>query len=116
MDSTHFSSKKKTWFFYAVLAKLVLEDLRFHNYLCMSATQLEDLILLVASEIFKQYYIRKPIDVAERVFITLRYLASGDSISSISYQYLIGLTTTANILKRVKLYGIIYHPLYYLKK
>ncbi|GAB1867628.1 Protein ALP1-like isoform X1 [Camponotus japonicus] len=64
----------------------------------MSATQLEDLILLVGPEIFKQYHIREPIDVAERLSITLRYLASGDSITSISYQYLIGLTTATNII------------------
>jgi len=38
----------------------------------MSATQLEDLILLVGPEIFKQYHIREPIDVAERLSITLR--------------------------------------------
>ncbi|XP_024869627.1 uncharacterized protein LOC112453240 isoform X2 [Temnothorax curvispinosus] len=64
----------------------------------MSATQFENLTLLIGADIFKQHHIREPIDVAERLLMTLRYLASGDSISSICYQYLVGLTTAANII------------------
>lgn len=67
-----FQVRKEHGFFYAVLSKLILEDLRFHNYIRMSATQLEDLVFLIGPKIFKQYYIREPIDVAERLFITLR--------------------------------------------
>lgn len=67
-----FQVRKEHGFFHAVLPKLVLEDLRFHNYIRMSATQLEDFVLLIGPKIFKQYYIREPIDVAERLFITLR--------------------------------------------
>lgn len=40
-----FQARKEHGFFHAVLPKLVLEDLRFHNYIRISATQLEDLIL-----------------------------------------------------------------------
>ncbi|XP_071628812.1 uncharacterized protein [Temnothorax longispinosus] len=93
-----FQERKVHGFFHAVLPKLILEDLRFHNYIRMSATQFENLTLLIGADIFKQHHIREPIDVAERLLMTLRYLASGDSISSICYQYLVGLTTAANII------------------
>jgi len=42
--------------------------------------------------------IREPISAAERLSMTIRFLASGDSMTSISYQYLIGLTTVSNII------------------
>ena len=41
------------------------------------------------------------------IFITSRFLASGDSMTSLSYQYLIGLTTVSNII--VETCEIIWH-------
>ncbi|XP_036147861.1 protein ALP1-like isoform X2 [Monomorium pharaonis] len=102
--------KKKYWiapilniretsgFFNAVFPTLRLEDLRFHNYLRMSATQLENLLQIVGADLYKQYVIREPIETAQRLVLTLRFLASGDSITSMSYQYLVGITTAANII------------------
>lgn len=55
-----------------MLPKLVFEDLRFNNYIRMSATQFEKLALLVGADIFKHYHIREPIHVAERLLMTLR--------------------------------------------
>lgn len=77
-------SKKKHWvafifqerkvheFFHAVLPKLVLEDLRFNNYVRMSTIQFENLAHLVGADIFKQHHIREPIDVTKRLLMTLR--------------------------------------------
>ncbi|KYM96994.1 Putative nuclease HARBI1 [Cyphomyrmex costatus] len=65
----------------------------------MTPTQFENLLSLVAPFITKQTVIREPISAAERLCLTIRFLASGDSMSSISYQYLIGLTTISNIIE-----------------
>ncbi|XP_071632346.1 putative nuclease HARBI1 [Temnothorax longispinosus] len=65
----------------------------------MSPTQFENLLCLVTPFITKQMVIREPISAAERLSLTLRFLASGDSMSSMSYQYLIGLTTISNIIE-----------------
>lgn len=67
-----FQERKVHGFFHAVLPKLVLKDLRFNNYIRMSATQFEKLALLVGADIFKHHYIREPIHVAERLLMTLR--------------------------------------------
>lgn len=58
----------------------------------MCATQLEELLQLIAPKITRQYAIREPITTGQRLSICSRYLASGDSIMSMSYQYLVSLT------------------------
>ncbi|XP_071636696.1 uncharacterized protein [Temnothorax longispinosus] len=85
-------------FFFASVPKLILEDIRFHNYFRMTATQLEELLGMVGPRLQKQDVIRQSISPAERLALTLRYLASGDSMISMSYQYLVGVTTAGNII------------------
>lgn len=75
-----------------------LHESRFRNYFRMTATQFEELLLMVAPQISKQTVIRKSISAEERLSLTLRFLASDDSMTSISYQYLVGLTTVSNII------------------
>ncbi|EFN74598.1 hypothetical protein EAG_01839, partial [Camponotus floridanus] len=84
-------------FYSAIFPVMSLCESRFRNYFRMTATQFEEL-LLMASQITKQTVIRKPISAEERLSLTLKFLASGDSMTSISYQYLIGLTTVSNII------------------
>ncbi|XP_036145084.1 uncharacterized protein LOC118646408 [Monomorium pharaonis] len=67
----------------------------------MSTRQLENLLVLIGHDINEQSYIREGISVFERLLLTLRFLASGDSISSMSYQYLVGVTTAANIISEI---------------
>ncbi|XP_077280679.1 uncharacterized protein LOC143907665 [Temnothorax americanus] len=64
----------------------------------MSSTQLENLLQIVGPKLQKQTHIREPISAEERLCLTLRYLASGDSMVLISYQYLLGCTTISNII------------------
>ncbi|XP_011870670.1 PREDICTED: uncharacterized protein LOC105563580 [Vollenhovia emeryi] len=64
----------------------------------MSLSQFEDLLALVAPYITKQTVTRDPIPAAARLSMTLRYLTSGDSMNSMSYQYLVGFTTVSNII------------------
>ncbi|XP_024875884.1 protein ANTAGONIST OF LIKE HETEROCHROMATIN PROTEIN 1-like, partial [Temnothorax curvispinosus] len=64
----------------------------------MSSTQLENLLQIVGPKLQKQTHIREPVSAEERLCLTLRYLACGDSMVSISYQYLLGCTTISNII------------------
>ncbi|XP_039302905.1 uncharacterized protein LOC105206919 [Solenopsis invicta] len=57
-----------------------------------------ELLQIVAPKLHKQTFLRKPVNAEERLCLTLRYLASGDSMVSISYQYLLGCTTVSNII------------------
>ncbi|KYN50000.1 hypothetical protein ALC62_00027, partial [Cyphomyrmex costatus] len=78
--------KKRTWttkffrqrqrygFYYTGLPILRLEDLRFRNYFRMNATQLEELLQLVAPRITRQFAIREPIEAGQRLCICLRYM------------------------------------------
>ncbi|XP_011701560.1 PREDICTED: uncharacterized protein LOC105458158, partial [Wasmannia auropunctata] len=64
----------------------------------MTATQFEELLYLVAPAITKQTLIREPLPPAERLSITLRYLSTGDSMHSMSYHYLVGVSTISNVI------------------
>ncbi|XP_018399460.1 PREDICTED: putative nuclease HARBI1 [Cyphomyrmex costatus] len=87
-------------FYHVSLPKLTVDDgVRFHNYFRMSTTQLEELMSIVGPYLVKQNVVRESIGPKERLVITLRYLASGDSMTSMSYQYLIELTTVCNIIR-----------------
>ncbi|KYN06577.1 Putative nuclease HARBI1 [Cyphomyrmex costatus] len=94
-----FKERYNHGFYHAIFPVITLEETRFRNYFRMTPTQFENLLSLVAPFITKQTVIREPISAAERLCLTIRFLASGDSMSSISYQYLIGLTTISNIIE-----------------
>ncbi|KYM99500.1 hypothetical protein ALC62_09752 [Cyphomyrmex costatus] len=76
-------SKKRYWvspllqkrfehgFYNALLPTLRLEDLRFNNYFRMSASEFEDLLMIVGPRLQKMYIVRKPISAAERLSVTL---------------------------------------------
>ncbi|XP_071629468.1 uncharacterized protein [Temnothorax longispinosus] len=92
------SQREKHGFFKAILPSLQLEHLGFYNYFRMSSTKMEELLTLVGEDLKKQNCIRKPIPPAQRLALTLRFLASGDSMTSMHYQYLVGVTTASNII------------------
>ncbi|XP_032688981.1 protein ALP1-like [Odontomachus brunneus] len=94
-----FKNRKKNSFYFASVPKLKLEDLRFRNYFRMSATQFEELLQIVGTNLQKQNVVRESISSSERLALTLRYMASGDSMTSMSYQYLVGVTTVSNIIR-----------------
>ncbi|XP_036143028.1 protein ALP1-like [Monomorium pharaonis] len=94
-----FQERKLHGFYHAIFPVITLEDSRFRNYFRMSVTQYEELLCIIAPSLTKQTVIREPIPPAERLSMTLRFLASGDSMTSISYQYLVGLTTVSNIIE-----------------
>ncbi|XP_018407700.1 PREDICTED: putative nuclease HARBI1 [Cyphomyrmex costatus] len=71
---------------------------KYFNYFRMSSETIQRLLALVGPHITKQECIREPIPPRTRLEITLRYLASGDSMSSISYAFRIGHNTVSKII------------------
>ncbi|XP_044741064.1 protein ALP1-like [Chrysoperla carnea] len=65
----------------------------------MSSTQFEELLCLIGPYICKKKVVRETISPSARLALTLRYLATGDCLSSISYQYLVGFSTTVKIIE-----------------
>lgn len=60
----------------------------FHNFMRMSSTDFEVLIQKVGPHICKTNTCwRKAITVEDRLGVTLRYLATGDSYASLSYMF-----------------------------
>lgn len=71
---------------------------KFVNYFRMNPITFQELLKVVGPSIVKQYVVRDPIPPETRLHITLRYLASGDSMTSISYAYRIGHNTVSKII------------------
>lgn len=70
----------------------------FINYFRMEPALFEKLLQLVRPQITKQSAVRKAIPPETRLHITIRYLASGDSIRSLSYAFRVGHNTVSKIV------------------
>ena len=70
----------------------------FFKLFRMSPAQLEELVQWVAPLLVKSSMRRQVISVAERLCVTIRHLASGDSHVSLAASYRIGLTTISRII------------------
>ncbi|XP_071580664.1 uncharacterized protein [Temnothorax nylanderi] len=90
--------RKRHGFYHSLFPIISLDSSIFLNYFRMTRVQFEELLIMVGPIISKQNLCREPISAAERLSLTLRYLVSGDSMTSLHYQYLIGLTTVTNII------------------
>ena len=78
---------------------VTVNSLRF-RYIRMTPERFEHLLSLVGPLITKvNTKMRQAISAAERLTLTLRYLASGDDQQSISFSYRIGKTTVSHIIK-----------------
>lgn len=71
---------------------------KYMQYLRMSETNFRQLLRLVEPYIKKQHVIREPIPSYTRLQICLRYLASGDSMSSISFAFRVSSNTVSKII------------------
>lgn len=69
-----------------------------YKYCRMSSDLFDHLLSIVEPRIEKQYVIRDPIPARTRLLVCLRYLASGDSMSSIAYAFRIGVKTVSIII------------------
>ena len=78
---------------------VTVNSLRF-RYIRMTPERFEHLLSLVGPLITKvNTKMRQAISAAERLTLTLRYLASGDDQQSISFSYRIGKTTVSHIIQ-----------------
>ncbi|CAK1598457.1 unnamed protein product [Parnassius mnemosyne] len=87
-------------FFYMRYNDLRKFPKKFFGYYRMNITTFDNLKTIVGNEIYyKDTSWRNAISVEERLSVTLRYLASGNSINSLYYEYLIGATTIREIVE-----------------
>ncbi|XP_036144740.1 protein ANTAGONIST OF LIKE HETEROCHROMATIN PROTEIN 1-like [Monomorium pharaonis] len=82
----------------------LIKELHFHNddkfinYFRMNMDTYKKLLNIIGPHITKQKCIRDPIQPNTRLEICLRYLASGDSMKSLSYMFRIGTSTISKII------------------
>jgi len=71
---------------------------RFFNFHRMSPLQFDQLLVIVEPVITKVHMTREPLQPGLRLSLTLQYLASGDSMISLSYLYRVGKSTVPKII------------------
>lgn len=82
-----------------LIVEMRLEDPnKYFNYLRMSAVIFNELLNIVGPLIEKENVVRKPIPARTRLEVTIRWLASGDSMTSLSYAYRIAQCTLSRII------------------
>ncbi|XP_051168346.1 uncharacterized protein LOC127286094 [Leptopilina boulardi] len=72
---------------------------QYWKYLRMSRKMFYKLLKKVQPYIKKKFVVRKPIPAHTRLHICLRYLASGDSMESIAYQFRVSHNTVSKIVR-----------------
>lgn len=74
----------------------------YHNFLRMDAAQFDNLLVLISPYIKKaDTNMRLSISAGERLVLTLRYLATGESFRSLQYLFRIPATTISRIIPEV---------------
>lgn len=82
-----------------LIIEMELQDKEmFHNYCRMSIEMFHQLLSIVGPFLEKQIVVRDPIPARTRLLICLRYLASGDSMTSISYAFRVGVNSVSKIV------------------
>ena len=71
---------------------------KYCNFMRLTPILFERLLEIISPRIEKQYVVREPISPQTRLELTLQYLASGDSMASISYLFRIGNYTVSKII------------------
>ncbi|CAG4971629.1 unnamed protein product [Parnassius apollo] len=99
---------------YGAFHTLVKNQLRededkFYNYFRMQKTTFDNLLQKLSQELKHQdTFMRESISPAERLAVTLRYLATGDTFTDLYYSYRIGIKTISCIVREVCHYICVY--------
>ncbi len=97
------AERERRGVFHTTLPTMEASDTKkWKNYLRMDSHLFNALLQSVQASIWKQDTVmRQPISPAERLALTLRYLATGESFTSLHYQFRIGKSTVAEIIPEV---------------
>ena len=95
-----YQERKSSGFFHVLTKELELFDREyFFRFMRMSPDRYEHLLSIVGPKLQRQKtHLREPISPSERLTLTLRYLASGESQQSLSFSFRISRTAISNIL------------------
>ncbi|XP_063242786.1 uncharacterized protein LOC134542451 [Bacillus rossius redtenbacheri] len=75
---------------------------QYKNFTRMSPTTFEDLLIKIGPKICKkETHLREPITIQDRLAVTLRFLATGDSYSSLQYLFRISKQAIGGIVTEV---------------
>lgn len=88
--------------FHNLLAELRLDSQRHHRYFRMSAEKMDELLSIIGPDLTRQSNnYRASIEPKQRLAVALRYLASGDSLMSMAFGYLLGHSTVVESVHMV---------------
>ena len=94
-----YQERKQKGEFHLLIKDMMLHDnFLFFNYFRMNATQYEQLLQKIAPRITKSSEKRESIGPSERLSVTLRYVFTGDSQTTISSSFRISLTSIGRIV------------------
>ncbi|PIO23178.1 hypothetical protein AB205_0203050, partial [Aquarana catesbeiana] len=85
--------------------RILYNDLRQHeekffNYSRMSVNSFDELLRLLGTRLENQNTtFRNSVEPAERLLVTLRYLATGNSFASLHYEFKLGKSTVSTIVR-----------------
>ena len=87
--------------YHALIQEMRLSDKdSFYKYFRMSPQRFDHLLGVVGPSLTRQHTnFRFPISPGERLAVTLRFLATGDSMQTIAFSYRLGHSTVCNIIK-----------------
>uniref|UniRef100_A0A182VSN9 DUF8040 domain-containing protein n=1 Tax=Anopheles minimus TaxID=112268 RepID=A0A182VSN9_9DIPT len=101
MRPIHLQRKEEGNRLFRVLAEEQL-DQTIKSYIRMTETEFYHLLSLLENKIYRMDTVmRKAISVKERLAITLRFLASGDSFASLHYLFHISKASISGIVREV---------------
>lgn len=73
-----------------------------HNFLRMDRERFEDLFMHIKDDIEKRNtFLRQSIPARDKLIVTLRYLATGETMRSLSYSFRLGYSSISEIIPEV---------------
>ncbi|XP_045482780.1 putative nuclease HARBI1 [Harmonia axyridis] len=77
------------------------DETKFFNYFRMSSRTFDELLAKLHDKLLRCSYRRLPISPAERLMVTLRFLATGNTFTDLQYSFRLGVTTISFIVNEV---------------